>query len=453
MREVDSARAVRGLAAAGRRRAGRRRARGVRSHAAVRSAAAVARRSRERWARARVCGGFQGRGEAGCGAVVRALRARGVRAFVSARAVRRDAPAGRVPAHAARGPARAPARRAVRCARLDHAGADAGVAGRGARGRAAHARARDPRRGGGALPRRPRGRDVAASRPDRGRDRGAVRAPAAAPGHRHEPRVRRATRAGDGGAGAMRRWALTFLLLALFVGLWQLVASLPGVDRLILASPGETARALSHDSSLLWTNAWVTLLEALLGLALAVVLGAGAAVGMPLARPLRDAAYPLLVGSQAIPVVVFAPLLVLAFDYGIGPKVAIVALMCFFPITVNLLDGLRATDRDLLKLMRSLGASRGQTLRKVELPACLPYLFSGLRISATVSVIGAVFGEWAGADEGLGRLVLLGSQQLETPRTYAGVVILTVMAVALFALVTIAERFAVPWNRQGARPR
>lgn len=250
----------------------------------------------------------------------------------------------------------------------------------------------------------------------------------------------------------MRRWTLTVLLLALFLGVWQVVASLPGVDALILSSPGETARALGHDSALLLDNAWVTLQEVLLGLALAVALGVGAAIGMHLARPLRDAAYPLLVASQAIPVLVFAPLLVLAFDYGIGPKIAVVALMCFFPITVNMVDGLRATDRDLLKLMRSLGASRWQTLRKVELPGCLPYLFSGLRVAATVSVIGAVFGEWAGAEDGLGRLVLLASQQLETPRTYAGVVILTAMAVALFALVTLAERVAVPWNRrQGAR--
>jgi putative hydroxymethylpyrimidine transport system permease protein len=250
----------------------------------------------------------------------------------------------------------------------------------------------------------------------------------------------------------VRRWVFTLLLLLLFVGAWQLVASLDGVDKLILASPGETARALGRDSGLLFDNAWVTLKEVLLGLAVSVVLGAGAAIGMHLVRPLRDAAYPLLVASQAIPIVVIAPLLVLAFDYGIGPKIAIVALMCFFPITVNLLDGLRGTDRDLLKLMRSLGASRGQTLRKVELPACLPYLFSGLRIAATVSVIGAVFGEWAGADDGLGRLVLLGSQQLETARTYAGVVILTGMAVGLFALVTLAERVAVPWNRrQGAQ--
>jgi ABC-type nitrate/sulfonate/bicarbonate transport system permease component len=249
----------------------------------------------------------------------------------------------------------------------------------------------------------------------------------------------------------VRRAALTFLLLALFVGVWQLVASLPGVDRLILASPAETARALGNDRSLLLDNAWTTLAEALLGLAIAVAFGALAAVGMHLVRPLRDAAYPLLVASQAIPVVVFAPLLVLAFDYGIGPKVAIVALICFFPVTVNVLDGLRATDPDLLKLMRSFGASRTQTLRKVELPASLPYFFSGLRLAATVSVIGAVFGEWSGAEGGLGWLVLNATHQLETPRTYAGVVLLTAMAVALFALVTLLERVAVPWNRQGGR--
>ena len=246
-----------------------------------------------------------------------------------------------------------------------------------------------------------------------------------------------------------RRWLTAVLLLA-FIGLWQLVASLPGVDNLLLPTPGQTAQALVDDSGLLLDNLAVTLLEVLLGLAAAVALGAGAALAMHLARPLRDAAYPLLIGSQAIPIVVVAPLLVLAFDYGIGPKIAIVALVCFFPVTVNLMDGLRATDPELLKLMRSLGASRAQRLWKVELPAALPSLFSGLRIAATVAVIGAVFGEWAGAEEGLGRLVLLGTQQLETARAYAGIVLLTLMAVALFAAVSLAERAAVPWARRGA---
>ena len=244
------------------------------------------------------------------------------------------------------------------------------------------------------------------------------------------------------------RHLLAALLLALFVLAWQGVASLESVDDLTLASPVETFEALREDRALLWDNALVTLVEVVLGLAIAALGGMAFAVAMHLFRPLRDAAYPLLVASQAVPVVVLAPILVLAFDYGIGPKLAIVALICFFPITVNLLDGLRSVEPELLKLMRSMGASRLRTLRSVELPAALPFLFSGLKVAATVSVIGAVFGEWAGADEGLGRLVLLANNQLQTGRVYAGIVLLTLMAVALFALVVLAERLVCPWNRK-----
>jgi putative hydroxymethylpyrimidine transport system permease protein len=246
-----------------------------------------------------------------------------------------------------------------------------------------------------------------------------------------------------------RHWPTALVLLAL-IGIWQAVASLPGVD-LTLASPVQTVKAIGDDHSLLLHNAWITLVEVLLGLAIAVAAGAAAAIGMHLVRPLREAAYPLLIASQAIPVVVIAPLLVLAFDYGMGPKLTTVALVCFFPVTVNLVDGLRSVDPQLLKLMRSMGASRLATLWKVELPASLPYFFSGLRVAATVSVIGAVFGEWAEAEDGLGHLVLLGINQLLTPRVWAGVLILMLMAVALFVLVTVAERFAVPWNRRERR--
>lgn len=246
----------------------------------------------------------------------------------------------------------------------------------------------------------------------------------------------------------MRRALLATALLGLFVLAWQAVASLDAVDDLTLASPAETWQALRDDRSLLLDNAWVTLVEVLLGLGIAVALGVLFALAMHLSRTLRDAGYPLLVASQAIPIVVLAPIFVLVFDYGIASKLAIVALICFFPVTVNVLDGLRSVDPEQLKLLRSFGASRLKTLRSVELPAALPSFFSGLRVAATVAVIGAVFGEWAGADEGLGRLVLLGNNQLETARVYAGTVILTLMAVALFVLATLAERVACPWNRQ-----
>ncbi len=250
---------------------------------------------------------------------------------------------------------------------------------------------------------------------------------------------------------ALRRVVLAGSLTLAFVGIWAWVSSWSSVDDLTLASPGQTVRAFADNRSLLLDNAWVTLYEVLLGLAVSVFAGVFAALAMHLSRTLRDAAYPLLVASQAIPIVVLAPIFVLAFDYGIGPKLAIVAIICFFPITVNVLDGLRAVDPEQLKLMRSFGASRLRTLRSVEVPAALPSFFSGLRVAATVSVIGAVFGEWAGADRGLGRLVLMDNNQLLTSRAYAGIVLLTLMAVALFALAGLAERLACPWNRTKER--
>jgi len=243
----------------------------------------------------------------------------------------------------------------------------------------------------------------------------------------------------------MRRVLPPLLLLVIVILIWQWVASL--VDPLTLASPVDTWKALKDDHTLLLDEAWVTLKEVVLGLAISIVLGVLLAIVMHLIRPLREAAYPLLVASQAIPILVLAPLFILAFGYGIGPKLAIVTLICFFPIVVNMLDGLRSVDPDLLKLMRSLGASRRMVLWKAELPSSLPFLFSGIRIAATVSVIGAVFGEWAGADHGLGRLVLLANNQLQTPRVYAGTVLLTLMAIALFAIVSVVERLAIPWKR------
>ena len=147
---------------------------------------------------------------------------------------------------------------------------------------------------------------------------------------------------------------------------------------------------------------------------------------------LRRAFYPLLVASQTVPIVVIAPILVVWLGFGIGPKLVIIALVCFFPITVNTLDGLRSVDPDLLKMMRTLDASRWQTLRRVEAPSALPYFFSGAKIAVAVAVIGAVFGEWAGSSSGLGHLIQQASGQLQTARMFAAVVVLSALAIVLF---------------------
>jgi ABC-type nitrate/sulfonate/bicarbonate transport system permease component len=152
------------------------------------------------------------------------------------------------------------------------------------------------------------------------------------------------------------------------------------------------------------------------------------------------------VASQTIPVIVIAPILVVWFGYGIGPKLAIIALICFFPIAVNTLDGLRSVDRDLIGMMRSLDANRRRILTSVELPSALPNLFSGAKIAVAVAVIGAVFGEWVGASEGLGYLILQDNAQLLTDRLFAAVFLLSVMAMLLFGAISLIERFTIRWR-------
>jgi putative hydroxymethylpyrimidine transport system permease protein len=145
--------------------------------------------------------------------------------------------------------------------------------------------------------------------------------------------------------------------------------------------------------------------------------------------------------------VLIAPLLVTWLGFGLAPKLAIIALVSFFPILVTTLDALSRVDPELHKLLRTLDASRSRVLRHVELPAALPGLFSGAKVAVAVAVIGAVFAEWAGSDAGLGHLVLQAIPQLLTARAYAAVAILSAFAIALFGLLTLVERAVLPWTR------
>lgn len=238
------------------------------------------------------------------------------------------------------------------------------------------------------------------------------------------------------------------LVVLALVGGWQLYAQLSGIDDFLLPAPSQVAQSLYDDRGLLWDNLRVTGGEVLLGIAVAVAAGIACALALHLSRMLRRGAYPLLIGSQTIPIVIVAPLLVAWLGYGLAPKLAIVGLICFFPVTVTTLDGLASVEPDLRKLMRSLDASRWQTLRRVELPAALPSLFSGARISVAIAVIGAVLAEQAGSSDGLGHLILQAIPQFETARAYAAVVMLSAFAVALFGLLTLAERKLIPWAHQ-----
>ena len=250
----------------------------------------------------------------------------------------------------------------------------------------------------------------------------------------------------------MKKWLLPALVLAALVAVWQIAASSGAIanalnlEDFLVPSPSEIASSLWENRSLLAENAWVTLREVLLGFACGLAAGLAFAVALHLSETLRRAAYPLVIASQTIPIVVIAPILVVWFGFGIGPKLAIVALICFFPITVNTLDGLRSVDPEATKMMRTLDASRRQILWRLEAPTALPFAFSGAKIAVAVAVIGAVFGEWAGSTSGLGHLMLQDNAQLETARLFASVVVLSAIAVGLFGLLALAERRIVTWR-------
>lgn len=244
---------------------------------------------------------------------------------------------------------------------------------------------------------------------------------------------------------ALRVLPAAILLLAL-IGMWELYVDLKGPTfSLILPPPHQVVKALYTDRSLLWHSFLVTAQEVLLGILVATVFGCLLAIAIHFSPTLRRAVYPLLVASQAVPVVILAPVLVLWLGFGLLPKLVVIALVSFFSIVVTTTAGLAAVDPDLLKLMRTFDASRLRTFRHVELPASLPSVFTGVKIAAAVSVIGAVFAEWNGSNSGLGYVILQSLPQLLAARGVAAVVILSLFAIALFSLLTLAERLVLPW--------
>jgi putative hydroxymethylpyrimidine transport system permease protein len=242
-----------------------------------------------------------------------------------------------------------------------------------------------------------------------------------------------------------RRTLPPLLLLASLLGVWELYVDLGGADPLVLPPPHQIASSLFDDRSLLWSNFLVTAKEVLLGILVAVVAALGLAVAIHFSPTLRRAVYPLLVASQAIPFPIIAFVLVLWLGFGLLPKLIVIALVSFFPIVVTTLAGLATVDGELIKLMRTFDAPRRRTFWLVELPSALPGVLTGAKIAVAVAVIGDVFAELSGANSGLGYLYQQSEAQLLFPRAYATVVILSLFAIALFALLTLAERLALPW--------
>jgi ABC-type nitrate/sulfonate/bicarbonate transport system permease component len=242
---------------------------------------------------------------------------------------------------------------------------------------------------------------------------------------------------------------LVFALVVL--ALWQLYVGASDISDSSLPAPTQIVESGWEQRELLLDNTWITVQEILIGFAVAIVIGVALAMLIRSSRLAERALYPWLVVSQMVPIPAVAPIFVLWTGFDMRPKIMVIALVSFFPIAVNTIDGLRAADPQLLRLMRTLKASRWQRFRLAQLPAALPFIFSGLKIAAALSVIGAVFGEWVGASEGLGYLILVLNNATDTATMFATIFLLALIGIALFSVVTLIERLLLPWYYDSRR--
>ncbi|MEU1692638.1 ABC transporter permease [Streptomyces hirsutus] len=235
-----------------------------------------------------------------------------------------------------------------------------------------------------------------------------------------------------------RTWPSVLVLIGALLA-WELAVEIFNVSSFVLAKPSEFIAATIEQRELLLAATWVTTEEILYGFLLSVVVGVVLAVAIARFSWLERAVYPLVVLFQVVPKVALAPIFILWFGYGLAPKLLLIVVIAFFPITLNMIVGLKAVDQDLLLLMKSVGSSRNQIMARIQFPTSLPYLFAGMRIAITLAVIGAVVAEFAGAKDGLGYLIQFASTQLDTPLMFAALTLVSLLGLVLYYGMSLLE--------------
>ena len=235
-------------------------------------------------------------------------------------------------------------------------------------------------------------------------------------------------------------------LIFVFLLIWEALCHFLGIADFILPPPSGIIVAAVEKAPLLMSHAGVTLVEILLGIVLSVLVAVPVAVAMFSHPAVERSLTPILVASQAIPVFAVAPLLVVWFGYGIASKVLMAAVIIFFPITVSLLEGFKGCDREYRILFRLMGAGFWQTLRMLWWPWALPNFFTGLKVGVSVATIGAVIGEWVGAQQGLGYLMIQANARLRVDLVFAAILYLSVMGLGLWTLVDVIGKRVIPWK-------
>ena len=244
-----------------------------------------------------------------------------------------------------------------------------------------------------------------------------------------------------------RAWMVPVLTIATLLLVWQLACSVGLVPTFLLPSPIAVVQALVKDALLIAQHSATTLVEAAVGLALGIVIGFAIAVAMDRFEVVYLALDPLMTISQTIPTIAIAPLLVLWFGYGLAPKVVLIVLTTFFPVAVSLVSGFRSVDPDVLDLLRTMRASRWQVFWYAKLPAAADQFFSGLKISATYAIVGAVVAEWLGGTSGLGVYMTRVRKSFSYDRMFASIIVISALSLALMRLVDLVEYLALPWKR------
>ncbi|XEC96996.1 ABC transporter permease [Paenibacillus tarimensis] len=245
-------------------------------------------------------------------------------------------------------------------------------------------------------------------------------------------------------------WPPVIAMIA-FLLVWQGAVFVFGPETWLLPGPVDVAREAAVIWPRLWEHTAATIKLTVLGFAAGVITGIAVAAILSLFARLRAGMYPLLIMSQNVPVIVLGPLLVMWFGFGLFPKVLLITLICFFPVTVAMLTGLSNSDPRLMNYMQMIGAGRWEIFRRLELPGAIPYLFSGIKIAAAYSVTGAVVAEWlGGTSRGISYFIQLSSKGFMTARVFAGVCIIITLSMLLFAIVTLIERRFIRWRpREG----
>ncbi|MEG9299031.1 ABC transporter permease [Mangrovibacillus sp. Mu-81] len=242
-------------------------------------------------------------------------------------------------------------------------------------------------------------------------------------------------------------WRPVLVLILFFVS-WQVATAFLSIPSWLIPSPVEIVKEGIHSWNAFSGHLTSTILLSVCGFIIGSMIGLATALILHLLPKVKQALYPLLILSQNIPIIVLAPLLVVWFGFGLLPKVIVITLVCFFPVSVSAMDGFRQTNEEYIHYMKMAGATKMQLFRKVEWPHALPSVFSGLKISSTYSVMGAVISEWLGAQKGIGVYMTLASSSFRTDRVFVAIFMIMILSLLFFCIIVLLERTVVKWNRK-----